>query len=56
MDVMDALVISPRNTMQKVVPIEGCAKFAVEDIGKLRNIRGKGTMKTLIPKKTNQKK
>ena len=28
---MDALAISPKNTMQKVVPIEGCAKFAVED-------------------------
>ena len=28
---MDALTISPKNTMQKVVPIEGCAKFAVED-------------------------
>ena len=28
---MDALAISPKNTMPKVVPIEGCAKFAVED-------------------------
>ena len=28
---MDALVISPKNTTQKVVPIEGWEKFAVED-------------------------
>ena len=27
---MDALVISPKSTMQKVVPI-GCAKLAVKD-------------------------
>ena len=29
---MDALVIPPKNTIQKVVPIKGCAKFAVEYI------------------------
>ena len=28
---MDALAIFPKNTMQKVVPTEKCAKFAVED-------------------------
>ena len=28
---MDALAIFPKNPMQKVVPIEGCAKFAVKD-------------------------
>ena len=28
---MGALVIYPKSTMQKVVPIEGCAKFAVKD-------------------------
>ena len=28
---MDALVISPKYTLQKVGTTEGCAKFAVED-------------------------
>ena len=28
---MDVLVMSPKNTTQKVAPIEGCAKFAVDD-------------------------
>ena len=28
---MDVLVISPKNTAQKVVSIERCAKFAVDD-------------------------
>ena len=49
---MDALVISPKNTMQNFVPIEGCAKFALEDTPQYCM----ETMKTLIPRKTNQKK
>ena len=28
---MDVLVMPPKNTTQKVAPIEGCAKFAVDD-------------------------
>ena len=58
---MDALLISPKNTMQKVVPVE-CENFAVEDtllycmVWKFKNIRKKETMKTLIATKTNQKK
>ena len=48
---MDALVISPKNTMQNFVPIEGCAKFALEDTPQYCM----ETMKTLIPRKTNQK-
>ena len=28
---MDVLAMSPKNTTQKVAPIEGCAKFAVDD-------------------------
>ena len=59
---MDVLAISPKNTTQKVVPIEGCAKFAVDDTPtvlhglKIQKYKKKETMKTLIPKKTNQKK
>ena len=35
----DALVISPKNTMQKVVPIERCVKFAVEDTPVLHGLK-----------------